>query len=340
MQTPTPTAKVTIDGQALGGSTTALLPLVICCELGMDGVGRGSVDVIVPAGAKLPKPGAKLQIALGWDDEAKPVFSGEVDRVRATPVGAAISAGDALARLANTFGAGAYAALPPGQIARDLLGQAGVDAGMIDDGPDLGSRVLFPGLSLLAHLRRLAELCGAAVFADGAGAVHFIAEDTAGTTHTFHFSLDVLDLDLAHAPGARSGVDVWGEGAAGTQGEAKAHWLPDALAGVAGNADVAGDPVYASPPKARRVFVRDGSLRVGSAAAEAARGRAAALSRPLCGTLDVRGAPMVAPGDLVKLAELPGDHPLAALLTAGRLRVRRVRHRLDTARGFSTRVQF
>lgn len=340
MRTPTPTAAITIAGQVLGGSATALLPRVLRCELGMDGVGRCSVDVIVPAGARLPAPGAALRVELGFDGETTPVFAGEVDRVRATALGATISAGDALARLANTFGAGTYEAHPPGQIARDLLEQAGVDVGAIDEGPELGSHVLFPGLSLLAHLRRLAELCGAAVFADREGAVHFVAEDTVGDTHTFRFGADVLALDLAHAPATRSGVDVWGEGAAGTQGEARAHWLPDALDGVVGNADIEGAPVFASPAATRRVFVRDGSLRTGSAAAEAARGRAAALARSLCGALDVRGAPRVAPGDLVELTELPAAHPLRALLAAGRLRVRRVRHRLDTARGFTTRMEF
>lgn len=340
MRTPTPTAVITIAGQKLGGSATALLPRTLRCELGMDGVGRCSMVLIVPTGTRIPAPGAPLRVELGFDGATAPVFSGEVDSVRTTALGVTVSAGDALARLANTFAAGTYEALPPGPIVRDLLDQAGVAVGAIDDGPHLGSHVLFPGLSLLDHLQRLAALCGASLFADGEGALHFIAADTVGATHSFRFGADVLALDLAHAPTTRSGVDVWGEGAAGTQGEAKAHWLPDALDGVAGRADLDGAPVFASPAVMRRSFVRDGSLRTGNAAAEAARGRAAALARPLCGTLDVPGAPRVAPGDLVELTGLPESHPLHALLAAGRLRVRRVRHRLDTARGFTTRMEF
>jgi len=340
MDTPMPTVTVKIAGQALDGSTTALLPLAIACERGMDGVGRSSVEVIVPDGAKLPAPGSTLEISMGWDDESLPVFSGEVDRVRLNAVGASISAGDALARLANTFGAGAYEAQSPGKIARDLLSQASVNAGTIDDGPDLGSHVLFPGISLLAHLRRLAALCGASVFADGLGAVHFIAEETVSATRSFRFGVDVLDLDLVHAPATRSGVDVWGEGAAGTQGEAKSHWLPVALSGVTGSAEVGAEPVFASPPAARRVVVHSGNLRIGNAAVQAAQGRAAALARSLCGMLDLRGAPQVAPADLIELTELPAGHPVEALLAAGPLRVRRVRHRLDTTRGFSTRLEF
>ena len=88
------------DGQVGGGVLDPQVALgvggagVDQGDVGMDGVGRCSVDVIVPGGAKLPAPGAPLTIALGWDGDAKPVFSGEVDRVRVTARGATIAASD------------------------------------------------------------------------------------------------------------------------------------------------------------------------------------------------------------------------------------------------------
>ena len=84
MDTPTPTATVSIDGQALDGSASALLPLVIGCDVGMDGVGRCSVDVIVPGGAKLPAPGAPLTIATeinNTDRSAGAMLSGKAVRL-------------------------------------------------------------------------------------------------------------------------------------------------------------------------------------------------------------------------------------------------------------------
>ena len=53
-----------------------------------------------------------------------------------------------------------------------------------------------------------------------------------------------------------------------------------------------------------------------------------------------RSAPTVTPGDGVTLEGLPDGHPLAQLLDTQSLRVRRVRHCFDVARGFTTRMEF
>jgi hypothetical protein len=334
-----PSMRVTIDGQALAGGS-GLLVRALRCEVGMDGVGTCTLDLIVPSGASLPAPGAVLAVSLGLDDDNSPVFKGEVDGVRATLSSARVTASDAIARLANTFVAGAYAAQTVDKIARDVLGQAGVTIGTLDAGPELTNHVLFPGLSALQHLHHLAGLIGADLFCDGDGKVHLVAADTVGASHEFRYGNGVLAVDLALAPTPRAGVDVWGEGAGATEGAGKEHWLPDDLGGVKADADVAGDPVFASDAKLRRGFVRDGALRSGSAVGDAAKGRGLALTRPLRGTIEVTGAATVAPSDVVEIAELPDGHHLGDLLAAGKLRVRRVRHRLDTARGFTTRMEF
>ena len=78
----------------------------------------------------------------------------------------------------------------------------------------------------------------------------------------------------------------------------------------------------------------------GNGTYDAAKGRAAALDRPLRGVLEVSGAAKVAPTDVVTISALPDGHPLAAILEQGTLRVRRVRHQLDVVRGFTTRLEF
>lgn len=327
---------ITIDGQELAGGA---LPRSLRCELGMDGVGALRLDLIVPADASLPEIGAAISVELSLDDDRAPVFAGEIDGVRVTDDGAAISAGDGLARLANAFVTGVYEDQSAGAIARDLVSQAGLTAGTIADGPTLKSYVLFPGVSALAHLGRLAALAGADLFADGRGKVHLVTPGDAGASHTLQYGAGVLALDLVKTPTARSGVDVWGEGAASSAGSDKAHWLPGELDGVKGQADIDGDPVYAAPAALRREFVRDGALRTGDAAGAVARARAAAV-RPVRGAILAVGAPALVPGDAVTLDGLPDGHPLARLLASQPLRVRRVRHCLDVARGFTTRMEF
>jgi hypothetical protein len=340
MAANTPIWTITIDHQPVGEAGAALFPRSLRSEIGMDGVGRCTLDLIVPPGASIPQPGAALGLSLGLGDAATRVFTGEIDGVRVTATGVVVSAGDALARLANSFGAGAYSERSPGQIVRDLLDQAALTGGTLDELPVLSSYVLFPGLSLLHHARVLAETFGANLFADAEGKVHLLAPDTTGKDHSFRHGVDILAVDLCHAPSARSGVEVWGEGAASGQGSDKAHWLPDTLDGVTGDAAVKGDPVFASADALRRVFVRDGALRTGDAARKAATGRAAALTRPVRGSLEVTGAAAVAPNDLVAITDLPDSNPLKQLPGLDRLRVRRVRHCLDLGRGFTTRMEF
>lgn len=332
-----PSWTITIAGQELGGA--GVLPRALRCELGMDGVGSLHLDLIVPPDASLPEVGAEIAVELALGDDSGPVFKGEIDGVRATADGAAITAGDGLARLANAFVAGTYADQSAGQIASDLVQQSGLTAGTIADGPQLESYVLFPGISALAHLGRLGALAGADLFSDGEGKIHLAGPDDAGASHTLTWGETVLELELVRMPSARSGVDVWGEGAAGSAGQDKAHWLPAALDGVAGQADIDGTPPFAADAALRREFVRDGALRTGEAVKAVATARAAA-ARPVRGTILAVGAPTIAPGDSVSLSGLPGGHPLAQLLGSRALRVRRVRHRLDTARGFTTRMEF
>lgn len=333
-----PTWTIKVAGQALAGGSGGVLPRALRCEIGMDGVGACHIDLIVPTGAELPALGAELVVELGTDDDSAPVFTGEIDGVRVSAAGATITAGDGLARLANAFVTGVYEDQSAGAIARDLVDQAGLSPGTLDDGPTLKSYVLFPGLSALHHLGRLAELAGADLFADGEGKVHLAAPATQGARHSFRYGVDLLELDLLRAPSARSGVDVWGEGAASSAGSDKAHWLPQELDGVKGQADIDGDPVYAAPAALRREFVRDGALRTGDDAGASASARAAAR-RPVRGAIITLGAPAVAPGDLIALEDLPGAHPLAALAALGPFRVRRVRHRFDVARGFTSRME-
>lgn len=335
----TPTWSITIDGQAIGEDASGLLPRALRCEIGMDGVGACTIALIVPDGAGLPAPGGVLQVELGFDGSNEPAFAGEIDEVRATVAGVTLGAGDALARLANSFGSGVFVDQAAAKIVRDVLDMGGATAGTLDDGPALAQYVLYPGLSLLHHLQVLAELTGSALFADPQGKVHFLAPDTAGKRHSFSLRGDVLAVDLVRAPTSRGGVDVWGEGAGGTQGASKSHWLPTSLSGVTGSAGLPGPAPYGSPAAARQLFVRDGSVRTGDAASALAKARAGALDRPFRGSLEVSGAPAVAPNDRVGLTDCTLGH-LESLLDGAELRVRRVRHRLDLERGFTTRMEF
>jgi hypothetical protein len=306
-------------------------------ELAMGGVGGRCVVEIADPSLSPPALGDSVQVSLGTGNGTTPVFTGEVREVARTATALRITALDGLATLATFELETVYENKSAGAIVKDVLGQAGVTAGTVEDGPTLATWVMHKGPRALRHLQRLAELCGADLFSDGEGKVCFTTPSTQGDSHTFKYGGELLALHLEDAPPAFDSFSVWGEGAASSQGAGKEHWLIKDLSSVNGKAAVgSGGSVTPGQEGDRPQLVVDGALRSGEAAKAVAEARAAAVAaRAVRGSLQVLGAPEVKPGDAVTVEDLPGSGA-----APGPLRVRRVRHRLDSRVGFVTRVDF
>jgi hypothetical protein len=172
-------------------------------------------------------------------------------------------------------------------------------------------------------VHRLAELCGAEVFAAGDGRVHFRAPADGPADHVFRYREHVLDLDVLAQPPVHAGVVVYGEGAASKAGADKAHVLVTDLDSVKGTA---GDDGAAA------LHVVDGAVRTGDDATRLARAQLAQIQ-----------SRQVQLGDRVGIDDLPSDHRAAPALAGGKaLRVRSVRHTLrpGAGQGFTTRIGF
>jgi hypothetical protein len=316
----------------------------ITCALTMDGAGGHCYLELVATGAAQPQPGPGDATTITLDDGngGATVFTGEVQELRAASDTAIVVGVDGLTKLARLDVDGAYEQMSAGAIARELVQQAGATAGTIEDGPTFSSYVLHRGPRALRHLQRLAEQCGFDVFTDGDGKVHFTAPKAGGADHAFTYSEQVLRTGLERVAAAVDGVQVWGEGAASTQGADKSHWLATDLDPVSGKASV--DAAFTvKPGSAGKLMreVRDGAMRTGEDAATQARARMTLLaSRPLRGFVEVLGSPKVKPGDRVKLDAIPASHPVHALASGKVLRVRTVRHVLSMKTGFVTRMEF
>lgn len=314
----------------------ALIRLV--SELGMGGAGGRCVLEIAGPALAPPAAGDPVTVAFGDGQSSTTVFTGEVQQVTRTAVSLRVTAVDGLAKLARTDVESAYEGKTAGAIVKDVLSQAGASAGTVHDGPTFASYALHRGPRALRHLQRLAELCGADLYADGDGKVCFTTPDEAGAEHSLKYGEHILQLSLEDAPPAFDSVVVWGEGAASAKGAGKEHWLISDLSSVSGKA-AAGErgTVMAGQEGDRPLQVVDGAVRSGEAAQEVARGRAAAIaSRAVRGFLVVLGDPTIAPGDTVAIESLPAERPAPA---GPSMRVRRVRHTLEASGGFVTRVE-
>ncbi|NOK17276.1 hypothetical protein HMI50_09585 [Corallococcus carmarthensis] len=316
----------------------------ISCALTMDGAGGHCYLELVATGTSQPqpRPGDATTITLDDGNGGATVFTGEVQETRASSDTTLVVGVDGLTKLARLDLDGAYEQMSAGAIAKELVQKAGATAGTIEDGPKFSSYVLHRGPRALHHLQRLAEQCGFDVYTDGDGKVHFAAPKPGGADHAFTYAEQVLRTGLQQVATAVDGLQVWGEGAASTQGSDKAHWLAKDLAPVSGKASMDG-MFTVKPASAGKLMreVRDGAMRTGEDAATQARARMTLLaSRPLRGFVEVLGSPKVKPGDRVKLDAIPTAHPVNALASGKVLRVRTVRHVLSMKTGFVTRMEF
>jgi phage protein D len=210
-----------------------------------------------------------------------------------------------------------------GAIVRDLLERAGVDPGVVEDGPELASYVVDSRASAWKHVTRLAELAGFAAWSDADGELHFGSLRPGAPVQTFTYGQDVLQLEAFQSPPGVGAVTVVGEGAAGSNGTDAWSWnLKDAapMKATAGS----GDPA---------VVVQIGAIRSAEAARAAAEGIATtAKLGALTARLLVPGAPKAGVGTTIAVASAPDDVLNGAWLVRG------VRHRLVKARGYTTQL--
>lgn len=308
----------------------------VSTDIGMGGVGRATIEVAAGSAA-LPAMGDKVTIKLAGE----PVFAGDVLGVDAGPDTLIIRAADGLAKLARLEVQGAYENKTAGAIAKDILQQAGLDAGIVDDGPKFARYVVHRGPRAMRHIEDLAERSGFSLFADRSGKINFTAPKTGGADHKLDYFADVLRLSLrAEAPAFNSAV-VFGEGAAGEKGADRAHWLVTKLSSVSGKASIDADwSVQPGKLGDLPLTLRDGAVRAAGDAADQAKARMSALAaRSVRGYIEAVGDAAVEPGNLVELEAIPSDHQLHALASGRALLVRRVRQAYSARRGFVTRME-
>jgi hypothetical protein len=112
-------------------------------------------------------------IELGHDDERQTAFTGDVIGVQATLEGVRIRALGKMHALLDLRTAAFYENQSVGSIVRDLIGQARLSAGTVDDGPTLPRFAIDRRTSAFRHIRGLADRLGFELYTDRSGKVMF-----------------------------------------------------------------------------------------------------------------------------------------------------------------------
>ncbi len=287
-------------------------------ERSQDGCADGAVLTLGERPDLAVAEGDAATVKLGWDGEETLVFTGTVDAVRRRLDGLEVICVGSPALLARTRADTTYVRQTAGQVVTALAGDAGVDTGTVQDGVKLPVYVADSGRSHHAHCLRLARWCGFGLYCDESGALVFAPFAARAADHTFRYGADLISASLQRAT-PQAEVTVVPESPASAQGDDTSSWLVK-------------DPSPNAGGSGTRV-VREPALRTKEAAATAAEAFAARVARAaIGGRVEVAGAPDVALGSAVALADMP-DSELDATYE-----VRALRHVLDRRRGFRTQL--
>jgi hypothetical protein len=285
----TPVAQLTIDGRRLSAAEAALLRAEVALALG-PAHDRCTLELHALA-PTVPAPGGQIALALGFDDAPQDVFTGLVVRVERHAGGAVVECLAPSSQLSRRRVAQSWVGQGAKQIASEMLGDAGVTAGVIGADLDLGIFHADDRRSRWDHLLRLARLAGCEVASAADGSLDLRPPKTGPAKATLRRGAELIAWQASTYSDEPAGSPVAPAGAGSEAGAD--HWhLP--LASPAGEAPD------------REAWV-PGALRDRDAARSVAQALADAASRrKLGGEALCWGQPTLRPGDLVTLAEIDG----------------------------------
>ena len=302
----------------------------------------------------------EVSVQLGHDGENEDVLRGTVVALRPDLLGVQVTVLGMMQRLLELRTAAWYDNQSAGAIARDLVGQAGLEAGTIDEGPTLPRYAVDKRRSGYAHLRQLAEKLGFELYAkrDGKICFHGLGDgarlDAAGGgllgaaagavgsaagaagaaagallgsgSEGYQYGQHLLQGRAQQLAPAWGRIVVGGESPMSGQGDGTAHWL------TTDDSDYQGESTGDSDSPA--LLVIDGAARTKDIADRFAAGMLATGQRGAHAvTIRVLGRPQVDLGDTIQVGAAPEE-----LINASGY-IRALHHYLDAEHGFVTDVR-
>jgi phage protein D len=290
----------------------------------------------------------EVKIELGHDGERQTVFTGAIVEIRPSLSGARVLALGKMNRLLSLRTANSYEGRTAGDIVRDLVDQAGLDAGTIDNGPKLPRFAVDQHCSAYRFIKDLADRLGYELYADREGRIMFHALGAAagldaagggllgaaagaisgaigsGGAETYQFGKSLIEGVARRGVEPAGKVSVGGESPVSAQGETTAHWLTtesDDFRGEAGDGD---------PPR----LALDAAARTKDLADRFAAGYRATLvraSRQIF--ITTLGRPSLELGQTIEVGDIPDR------LANGRGYIQAIRHSLGAETGFLTELR-
>lgn len=285
-------------------------------------------------------PGDEVTVSLGHDGNNEAVFSGTVTAVKPTLTGTQIQGLGQLNDLVNYRTAQFFDNKTAGQIAQDLVKQAGLTTGTTDTGPTLPRYAVDQRQSVYSHLRQLAHRLGYELYGNREGQVMFHGLGAGAGLDTglgglggglgalslpsgatgLRFGEHLLAAQASQQTVALGQLTVGGESPMSRQGDPTAHWLATESRDYQGSAG-SGKP---------QLLVMDGVARTQDLANRLAAGVKVSCDRNHQLHLRILGQPSIDLGDSLQTSDSPDA------LINGSGYVRSLRHRFGVETGFTT----
>jgi hypothetical protein len=270
-------------------------------------------------------PGDAMTVELKVGDRSATVMTAQVQAMESGLEQVRVTGATATQQLAGTRVNQVYENQTVAQIAGDLAGQAGVQAGDIDQGSRISYFVAHESKSVLRCLRELARREGLDLYCDAQNRLTMKTFAKTGPDHIFRYGAELLALELTSHQASAERVRVVGESVASNKGADTWHWLARDSPPVSGQ----------SSRGARMLAVSDGVVRTKAAAdAYAAAWLGALKDQATSGRLKLLGNPEIVLGDAFEISDAPRPE------LNGLFKVVGVRHVLNKRDGFVTWVAF
>jgi hypothetical protein len=340
-----PTFSLTIGGLTSSTDNPVAGPRRVIVERDMD-IPVDAARIYLMARSEVAVDDAVV-IKLGHDSQEETVFTGAIAAVRPAIVGVELHALGRMNQLTNLRSSATYENQSAGSVASDLIGQAGLSTGTVDDGPTLPRYAVDSRLSAFTHLKELANRLGYELYADRDGNIMFHALGPAanleagssllgaaagaatallggGSSEGYAFSQHLLEARAARQPVAWGKIEVGGESPMSGQGDGTAHWL------TVNDQDYRGAAGDGTP----NLLILDPAARTQDLANRFAAGYLAVAARTAYQiTLTVLGRPQLDLGNSITASDVPDG------LINGSGYVRAIRHRFGADIGFVTDVR-
>lgn len=270
-------------------------------------------------------PGDPMTIELAVGDRSKKVMTAAVQSIHSSFGQTVIGGTTGKQKLANTRLNQVYENRSLLQIVKDLASQADFETGDIATGSTYSYFVVHESKSLLRHIQELAIRDGLDLYFDTENKLALKKFEKSSADHTFHYGIDILDLQLRKHQPTSNHLMVYGESPSSNQGSSTWHWLVKDLKSFRSEV---GEGV-------QLLGLSDGAIRTKDAADSLAKAKFGAMKdQATAGRLKILGNPMVKLGDAIEIAGAPKPE------LNGLLRVVSVRHRYSKHDGFVTIVGF